>query len=119
MMGHRVMALLCALTLTACVQPTYSRTVVYELDVSALDGVQTVGVRGDDRPLSWSTDAAMTPVVRDSLYRAVITYRTGFRKTEVKFVVNGQFEFEHGENRRVGFDMARDTTLYRARFNQR
>lgn len=109
--------LTCAATTTACVQQAYDRTVVYELDVSALDSVRTVGVRGGDTPLSWETDSAMTPVTPQRLYRAVVTYHTGFLKTEVKFTVNGRFELDGKDNRRVAFDMTRDTTVYRAVFD--
>jgi hypothetical protein len=104
---------------TGCVQKAYERTVVYELDVSALDSVKTVGLRGDNLPLSWQQDQAMTAVVADSLYRTTVTYRTGYRATEVKFTVNGTFEFDNGDNRRVPFEMNGDTTIYRARFNVR
>ena len=103
-----------ALLLTGCVQPASDRTVIYELDVSQLDSVRTTGVRGDDTPLSWQKDQPMTVVVPDSLYRTTVTYRTGTLKTEAKFTVNGQFEFENGENRRIEF--RGDTTVYRARF---
>jgi hypothetical protein len=109
---------LCLAT-TGCVQKAYDRTVVYELDVSALDSVKTVGLRGDDRPLVWQQDQPMTAVVADSLYRTTVTYHTGYRTTDVKFTVNGTFEFDNGDNRRVPFEMNGDTTIYRARFNVR
>lgn len=102
----------------ACVQPAYDRTVVYDLDVSARRGVHTVGVRGGDSPLSWGRDSMMTAVVPDSFYRVVITYHTGYLKTEVKFTIDGTFELEKSDNRRVEFKMNGDTTFYRARFDQ-
>ncbi|HYW32772.1 MAG TPA: hypothetical protein VE869_14835, partial [Gemmatimonas sp.] len=51
---------------SGCVQPAYERIVVYELDVSGQKAVTTVGVRGDDSPLSWRKDQPMTAVVPDS-----------------------------------------------------
>lgn len=116
-MNRHWLTLVGALALGACVQPTYTRTVVYELDVSKIDSVTSVAVRGGDRPLTWDRDSAMQVLVKDSLYRAVITYNTGYLKTEVKFVVNGKWELENQDNRRVGFDMNRDTTVYRAVFD--
>jgi putative oxidoreductase len=107
------------LVATGCVQPAYDRTVIYELDVSALDSIQSVGLRGDEAPLSWQKDQPLTAIVPDSLYRTTVTYRTGYLKTEVKFTVNGTFEFDNADNRRVPFDMRGDTTIYRARFNVR
>lgn len=104
--------------LASCVQPAYDKTVIYELDVSDAREIRSVGVRGDDTPLSWNTDLALTPVVPDSLYRVTVTYHTGYLKSEVKFTVNGEFEFRDGENRRVPLTTG-DTTIYRARFNVR
>lgn len=104
--------------LAGCVQPAYDKTVTYELDVSGVRAIRTVGVRGDDKPLSWNTDVALTPVVPDSLYRATVTYHTGSLKSEVKFTVNGEFELQDGANRRVPLATG-DTTVYRARFNVR
>jgi putative oxidoreductase len=111
-----------ALLLAACVQPAYDRTVVYELDVSRVKGVQAVGVRGADRPLSWEQDTPLTPVIRDSLYRAVVTYHTGYLATEVKFTVNGTFELANSDNRKVRLTkttVGGDTTVYRAVFDVR
>lgn len=108
--------------LTGCVQPAYDRTVVYELDVSHVPGLQHVGVRGGDRPLSWEQDTPLTAVVRDSLYRATVTYHTGYLATEVKFTVNGTFELADGANRTVRLartTVGGDTTIYRAVFDVR
>lgn len=114
----RQLTLACfAVILSGCVQKAYDRTVVYELDVSALDGVKTVGIRGDDKPLEWGADVAMTPVVADSLYRVVVTYNTGRLITESKFTVDGTMELDDKPNRRIEFTGG-DTTIYRARFDQ-
>lgn len=59
------------------------------------------------------------------LYTATVTTRTGRLITEVKFVVNGTFEFadaEDQENRRVPLPRTTtggDTLVYRAVFNSR
>jgi putative oxidoreductase len=117
-MRRRCLPLAALSLLAGCVQPAFDKTVVYTLDVSGIPDVKTVGVRGDDRPLSWDSDRALTPVVKDSLYRVTVTYHTGYLKTEVKFTVNGDFELKEGGNRRVAFG-PRDTTAYQARFNVR
>ena len=106
-----------AVLLSGCVQKAYDRTVIYELDVSAAASVKSVGIRGDDKPLSWDEDRELTPVVADSLYRVAITYRTGRLITESKFTVNGTIELRDKPNRRVEFSGG-DTTVYRARFDQ-
>ena len=103
-------------TLAGCVQQAHDRTVVYELDVSGRKDVTAVGIRGSDTPLSWDRDSALATVSRDSLYRVVVTYRTGYLVTGAKFTVNGEFELQKGPNRRIVFEG--DTTVYRARFDQ-
>jgi hypothetical protein len=74
-----------------------------------------VGVRGEGNPLSWREDFAMTPLSADSLYTVTITGQTPYDFTEIKFTVNGQFELEGKENRRLVF--TGDTTFYKAKFN--
>lgn len=100
--------------LGSCVQP--SRTVIVKayLNTYGIDSVQSAGVRGE-RPLSWDADLQLTPIVEDSLYEGVFAVTTGYAFTEIKFVVNGQFESFDG-NRKVVFSKG-DTTFYQAVFN--
>ncbi|RSK41111.1 hypothetical protein [Hymenobacter perfusus] len=108
-----------SLLLPGCVQPAHDKTVVYLLDVRGLPDVRQVGIRGRDKPLSWGQDLQLKPTGPDStLYRAVVTTHTGYLITEVKFTVNGEFEFQDADNRRIQFGPG-DTTTYRARFNVR
>ncbi|UOQ95899.1 DoxX family membrane protein [Hymenobacter sp. 5317J-9] len=107
---------LAALLLPGCVQQAHDKTVVYLLDVSGHPDVQQVGVRGRDKPLSWDYDLQLTPIKKDSLYRAVVTTHTGYKVTEVKFTINGDYELKGKENRRIEFGSA-DTAVYRARFD--
>ena len=107
---------LLSLLLPGCVQKAADKTVVYLLDVSGHPHVQQVGLRGRDKPLSWDYDLVLTPLKKDSLYRAVVTTRTGYKITEVKFTLNGEFELKDQDNRRIEFG-PRDTAVYRARFN--
>jgi putative oxidoreductase len=109
----------------ACVQK-YERTVIFVVDVSGVPNVTTVGVRGEGAPLSWQRDTPITPV-KDSagLYTATVTARTGFLAREVKFVVNGVFEFSgtaDEASRVVRFPRTTtggDTVRFRAVFNSR
>lgn len=99
----------------SCVQSTRTRVVVVTVDVSGRGPIEKVGIRGEGNPLSWREDYLLTPVVKDSLYTATITGQTPYDFTEIKFTVNGQFELDNQDNRRVAF--TGDTTYYRARFN--
>jgi putative oxidoreductase len=115
---RKILLLIVLLVLASCVQPSYNRTVVLTLDVSALKNIQSVGIRGEGKPLSWETDYPMTEVVKDSLYRAIITTKTGYLFAEYKCTVNGNFELQEQPNRRVIFDTEKDTTYVNLVFNK-
>ena len=66
--------------------------------------------------MSWDADLPLMVVKKDSLYRSVVTIHTGYKVTEVKFTLNGDFELKEKDNRRIEFGPT-DTTVYRARFD--
>jgi putative oxidoreductase len=107
----------------ACVQPAYDRVVVYRVAVPDTAVVKTVGLRGQGNPLSWNSDLPMAPVPDSAgLYEVTVIHHTGSLVNEVKFTLNGQFEFEGEANRTVRVPpttVGNDTTLYRATFNVR
>lgn len=100
----------------SCVQKSYDQEVKFVLDVSALKDIKTVGIRGEASPLSWEKDLPMEVLKKDSLYTITLTGKTGYRFTEVKFVVNGDFELQEKPNRKIIFDSSRKT-VYQAKFN--
>lgn len=102
-------------TIPSCVQESYVRHIKVTLDVSAIDSITSVGIRGEGHPLSWQTDYPMQELVKDSLYTAVISTKTGYKFGECKFTVNGDFELKGKENRGVYFAES-DTTYYHAVF---
>lgn len=111
-----IIALLLSLILTSCVQKTYQKTVVFTLDTSEIKNIKTVGIKGNDKPLSWSKSSEMRAIKKDSLYQLTITFETGYTFTEIKFMVNDSLEFKNKDNRRVNFSTT-DTTFYKAKFN--
>ncbi|MBG6186595.1 hypothetical protein [Flavobacterium sp. CAN_S2] len=111
-----IIALLLSLILTSCVQKTYHKIVVFTLDASEIKNIKTVGIKGNDKPLSWSKSSEMRAIKKDSLYQLTITFETGYTFTEIKFMVNDSLEFENQDNRRVNFSIT-DTTFYKAKFN--
>ena len=62
----------------SCVQESYNQIVTVVLDVSAIKDIKTVGVRGNGKPLSWDEDFEMKPLVKDSLYTATFSGKTGY-----------------------------------------
>lgn len=99
------------------VQPATSQKVTYQLNVSGVKNIASVGIRGSDNPLNWEQNLELQPIVKDSLYQATVTYKTGYRFTQVKFLVNNQIELEGQDNRKVFFDTG-GATLVLARYNQ-
>ncbi len=116
-MKTAIKLLLLMLLLSGCVQKSYDRTVLYVLDTKGIPNVKTVGIRGNDNPLSWEKDYLMVLDPNDSLYKATVTTRTGYLFTEIKFVVNGEFEFKDQPNRKIDFEK-KDTIVYKAVFNK-
>ncbi|TDE03974.1 hypothetical protein [Flavobacterium sandaracinum] len=113
-----ITAALLTLFLTSCVQKTFKKTVVFQLDASDIKGIKNVSINGKDQPLSWKNSTDMKVIKKDSLYELTTTFETGYTFTEVKFMVNDSLEFNNQDNRRVNF-AATDTTFYEATFNKR
>lgn len=110
-----IIILLITFSIINCVQKSYKRTVVFQLDVKGIKNIKTVGLRGNN-PLNWNTDYEMI-LGKDSLYYATLSGETGYLFTEVKFTINGEFELIDQPNRRIYFDTKKDTTFYKAIFD--
>lgn len=104
--------------MSSCVQKSYKRTVVFTLDVSLIKNIKKVGIRGNDKPLSWDYDTEMKEIQKDSLYQLIVSGETGYKFTEVKFVINDIFELQNKGNRKIYFNEKKDTTIFKAKFNQ-
>lgn len=105
------------LLLYSCVQKSFEQTVEVTLDASGLGKIKTVGIRGEEKPLNWEADYPLKEIVKDSLYTASITGKTGYLQTEIKFVVNDEFELKDKPNRKIVFHSSRKT-IFKAKFNQ-
>jgi hypothetical protein len=105
-----------ALFMTSCVQKSYKQIIKFTVVVNGKKDIKTVGVRGKGKPFNWYNDLELTPIVKDSLYTAIIETTTGYKFAEVKFAVDGNMELEDKPNRKVIFS-EKDTTYYNAIFN--
>ena len=101
---------------TSCVQKSYNRKVTLLLTVTGKKNITTVGIRGEDEPFSWDNATEMEVVKKDSLYKKTFEINTGRLCTEIKFTVNGEFELQNKENRKVYFNKNGET-IYNATFN--
>ncbi len=101
---------------TSCVQKSSKKIIIVKLNVAGIKDIQTVGIRGKEKPLSWKSDMELKPIIKDSLYTATFSLVTGYKFTEAKFSINGQLEFKDKENRKIVFS-EKDTTIYEAKFD--
>lgn len=113
-----ILATLLLFLTISCVQKAKKRVVIYTVDVSKVDGIKKVGIRGWDNPLSWERDYLMKEIAKDSLYQVTITSETGRICNEFKFSVNENQELEGKENRKIYFSTKSDTTKATFVFNK-
>ena len=116
--NNLLLSLMLLLAVTSCVQPVFRKTITVYLKVKGKNNIESVGIRGNGKPLSWNADYPMSPVVKDSLYVARFTVVTGYKTGEIKFTVNGDFELKNQPNRVVNFPET-DSMVYRAVYDQR
>ena len=116
MKRNSIIILALIFSLASCVQKSSKKTIIVRLNVESLKGIQAVGIRGSEKPLSWDYDMELKPIKKDTLYEAYFSLITGYKFTEAKFIVNGQFELNEKPNRKIMFS-EKDTTVYEAKFN--
>jgi hypothetical protein len=112
-----ILLIIAIVSLTSCVQKTKKYSITLLVDVSAMKDIKNIGVRGNDKPFSWDYDTEMEVVKKDSLYKTTFTIETGRLCTELKFTVNGEFELQNKDNRKVYFNQNGET-VYKAKFNK-
>jgi hypothetical protein len=100
----------------SCVQKSSKKTVIVKLNTASIKDIKSVGMRGSEKPLSWDYDLDLKPIIKDTLYEASFSLVTGYKFTEGKFTINGNFEFNDKDNRRILFS-EEDTTVYEATYN--
>lgn len=107
-----------ALITSACVQKTIPHKVQVEVDMRQMEGVESVGIRGDYPPLSWNKDFALTDPDADSIYSGNFIMDIPYDDFQFKFVMNGSvFELQGQDNRVLNFEGKTDAKL-RAVFDQ-
>jgi hypothetical protein len=116
MRKYSVLFVIILAIISSCVQKSSKKTIVLKLNVAGEKNIETVGIRGEQKPLSWDYDLELKPIIKDSLYTATYSFVTGYKFTEAKFTINGQFELNDKDNRRIIFSDT-DTTVYMAKFN--
>lgn len=100
----------------SCVQKSSKKTIIVKLNVAGIKNIQSVGIRGNEKPLSWDYDMELKPIIKDTLYVGTFSLVTGYKFTEAKFTINGEFELKEKDNRKIIFS-SNDTTLYEGKFD--
>lgn len=78
--------------------------------------IQSVGISGNEQVLSRDYEMHLTPLAKDSIYNATFSILTGYKFTEAKFTVNGQFELKESADHKIIFS-ENDTTMYNTVFD--
>ncbi len=107
---------ICIFFITSCVQKSSKKTIIEKLNVEGMKNVQVVGMRGNEKPLSWDYDMELKSIIKDTLYTATFSLVTGYKFTEAKFTVNGQFELNDKDNRKIMFS-DKGTIVYEVKFD--
>ncbi|MEM6802931.1 MAG: hypothetical protein AAF696_16090 [Bacteroidota bacterium] len=104
---------------SACVQKTIPHTVSIEVDMRQLEGVESVGIRGQYPPLSWNEDFPLSDPDADSIYSGSFIMDIPYDDFQFKFVMNGsEFELAGQDNRVLTFE-GKTEVSFQAVFDQR
>jgi hypothetical protein len=104
------------LACSSCVQKSSKKTIIVKLNVAGQKDIKSVGIRGNEKPLSWDYNRELVALLKDTLYTDTFSFVTGYKFTEVKFTVNDNFELNDKPNRRIVFAEG-DTVVYEAIFD--
>ncbi|WP_298759543.1 hypothetical protein [uncultured Psychroserpens sp.] len=111
--------LIIGLLLLGCVQDTHLKTVHFKVDMTAIDEVYKVGIRGPFTENPWQDTIYFTDTDNDGIYEGTITKQTAQSSVSFKFVNRDSiFELEHQNNRQINFKYQPETIQYEAVFDK-
>jgi len=104
--------------LSSCVQQEHLKTVTFKVDMSQLENVSNVGIRGQFTSPPWEVTLPMEDKNSDGIYEVTLTESTAQSSVNFKFVnQNDQFELEGKPSRSISFEYEPETLEYQAIFN--
>ena len=105
--------------LVGCVQDTHKKTLTISVDMSQQHNFQSVGIRGNLKPLSWEENTPLTDPDGDGIYEVALEMHTASDYLQFKFVKNqDEFELDGKDNRLIKFEYKPQTLSYSAVFDQ-
>ncbi len=91
------------LLLVSCKAQKY--TVTLKVDMSNVENVKSVGIKGNVKPLSEKKELLLTDNNADGIYETTITFKTSQKRLRFKFVKNGEEELIRGNDRTLWFNI--------------
>ena len=99
-----VFGILAFILLSSCVQESHPKEIKIKLDMTALESIQKVGIRGGF-PLSWEETTYLDDKDGNGIYEGTFKIYTASSAIEFKFVNNDtQFELKDQGNRILNFE---------------
>jgi len=106
------------IALQSCVQEEHEKTVTFKVDMSQVENVKNVGIRGQFTAPSWEVTVPMSDDDQDGIYEVTLSQQTAQSQVQFKFVnQNDQFELAGKNNRHINFEYKPETIVYTAVFN--
>lgn len=102
----------------SCVQETHTKTVIFKVDMTVVENVSNVGVRGNFTSNPWNETASLTDENGDGIYEGTFSQKTAINQIQFKFVKNDLvYELKDSDNRTIEFEYKPETIIYEAVFN--
>ena len=102
-----------------CVQDTHKKTLTISVDMSQQTYFESVGIRGNLKPLSWEENTLLNDPDGDGIYEVALELDTASDYLQFKFVKNeDEFELDGKDNRLIKFEYRPEALSYSAVFDQ-
>jgi len=105
------------ISLVSCVQEEHLKTVTFKVDMTAVQPISQVGVKGEFTNPPWKEILPLTDTNHDGVYELTVSQTTAVSNVEFKFVHNGVYELSGEGNRKLHFEYKPETLVYEGVFN--
>jgi len=108
------------LFLTSCVQKEHEKIVTFKVDMTQVQNVQSVGLRGQFTSPSWEVTIPMLDKNGNGIFEVTLNEVTAQNSVAFKFVKNNdEFELQNQSNRLILFKYQPEVIIYESKFNNR
>ncbi|WP_299676533.1 hypothetical protein [uncultured Dokdonia sp.] len=108
---------LALISLASCVQKEHLKTVTFKVDMTHVEPISQVGIKGEFTNPSWKEIIPLTDANNDGVYELTVSQTTAVSAVEFKFVHNGVYELLNQKNRVLRFEYKPETLVYEGVFN--